>query len=87
MRKEIYLYGDTSFGGAKYFAQQNAMTLNLTGLSKKDKEKIIIEVQGPESALDKYLKKVSKGSPFFKVTKVESKDIDEISKEKTFAIK
>lgn len=87
MRKEIYLYGDTSFGGAKYFAQQNAMTLNLTGLSKKDKEKIIIEVQGPEGTLDKYLKKVSKGSPFFKVTKVESKDIDEIPKEKTFAIK
>lgn len=87
MRKEIYLYGDTSFGGAKYFAQQNAVTLHLTGLSKKDKEKIIVEVQGEDTNIDKFLKKVSKGSPFFKVTKVESKDIEEVPEEKVFAIK
>jgi len=87
MRKKIYLYGDTSFGGAKYFAQQVAMTLHISGFSKKDKEKITIEAQGEPKAVEKYVTKVSKGNQFFKVERAETEDIEDIDGDKLFAVK
>ena len=87
MRKRIYLYGDTSFGGAKYFAQQTGAMMKITGFSKKDSEKIIVEAQGEPEVLDKYIAKISKGNQFFKVERVETEDIDEVPGDKIFSIK
>ncbi|MFC6315339.1 acylphosphatase [Lapidilactobacillus achengensis] len=87
MRKRILLYGDTSFGGAKYFAQQIATLNGVRGFAKKDSQKITVEAQANQDKLLKFVEQVSKGNQFFKVTKVEVADIEDVDGEKTFSIK
>lgn len=88
IREKLIISGNVSEGGIRYFAQMKASSLKLTGYAKRGPEEtILIEAQGEEENISKLKEKLKLGNGFFKVTNIESKEIDTIKDEKIFSIK
>lgn len=88
IREKLIISGNVSEGGIRYFAQMNASLLKLSGYAKRGPEEtILIEVQGERENINKLKEKLKSGNGFFKVTNIESKEIDIIKNEKFFSIK
>lgn len=86
MRKKLTFHGKLSEGGVKYVAQRFAMQLNLTGVSARGPEgTVLVEVQGDESKIDQFIKKLSAGNQFYSVDHVDEEEIPEVT-EKMFRI-
>lgn len=87
-RKLLTISGEVSEGGIRYFAQMQSSIFNLTGIAKKgDNNTVLIEVQGEESNLNKFIKKIKEGNGFYKVSSIKKESIDIVKNDKSFAIK
>lgn len=88
IRKLFTISVKASDGGIRYYAQMQSSLFNLTGFAKKgDNGIIIIEVQGREENIHKFIDKITQGNGFYKVSSIEEGNIQVVENEKNFAIK
>lgn len=88
VRERLIIKGDIAEGGIRYFAQMKASGLSLSGFSKRGQEgSILIEAQGQREKIEKLKEILKVGNGFFKVSTIESEEIDIIENEKSFLIK
>ncbi|MCR2044736.1 acylphosphatase [Anaerosalibacter massiliensis] len=88
IRKILTINGEVSEGGIRYHAQMQSSLFNLTGFAKKGSDNtVIIEVQGEEESINKFIKNIRKGNGFYKVSSIEEENTQVVEGEKIFAIK
>ncbi|AOR23036.1 acylphosphatase [Clostridium taeniosporum] len=88
IRYSIKVSGIVQEVGFRYFSQLNATSLSLTGYAKNlYSGEVIIEVQGIQENIDKFIDTILTGNKFSKVYDIELKKIEPIYDEKKFKIK
>lgn len=86
-RLHVVVHGRVQGVGFRYYAQVEALKWDLTGWVKnKDDGTVELEVQGTDERLQMFLDKIEQGSPFARVTNVETEYIPPLPNEKTFRI-
>lgn len=87
IRYYVVLDGRVQGVGFRYFAQSNAIKLNLTGwVRNMDNGMVELEVQGVEEKVNKFLSIIRRGNSFINVNDFSVKKIDIISTEEKFKV-
>lgn len=87
IRYYVVLDGRVQGVGFRYFAQSNAIKLNLTGwVRNMDNGMVELEVQGLEEKVNKFLSIIRRGNSFINVNDFSVKKIDVISTEEKFKV-
>ena len=74
--------------GFRYFVQQNARELGLTGWVRNMSDgSVTMELQGDQSAVDELEKRIRKGNFFIAVEDLKLAPMEPVEKEKMFEIK
>lgn len=74
--------------GFRYFVQQNARELRMTGWVKNmDDGSVTMELQGAHDQIDELEKRILKGNYFVQVKELKLEKIEPVEKEKLFDIR
>ncbi|MCZ0755875.1 acylphosphatase [Anoxybacillus sp. J5B_2022] len=86
-RLHVVVHGRVQGVGFRYYTQGEALKWDLTGWVKnKDDGTVELEVQGTDERIQMFIDKIEQGSPFARVTKIETEYIAPLPNEKTFRI-
>lgn len=87
LRRQIRVTGVVQCVGFRWFAQQNASRLGLTGWVRNQPDgSVAMEVQGDERAVDAFMAEVSHGPRYAQVDSVEARALDLDQTERTFRV-
>ncbi|MBB5324988.1 acylphosphatase [Anoxybacillus tepidamans] len=86
-RLHAIVHGRVQGVGFRYYTQHEALKWDLTGWVKNNDDGTVeLEVQGTDERIQMFMDKMHQGTPFAKVTKIETEYIAPILNEKTFRI-
>ena len=88
VRKEITVAGRVQGVGFRFFTQQTAINLKITGWVKNQSDgTVTMEVQGTPQQLDALVGRLKQGNGYSKVTQVEIEDLEVERGENKFGIR
>ena len=87
VRYYILVEGRVQGVGFRFFSEVNAYNYNLTGWVKNlENDMVVLEVQGPEDNINKFILKIKEGNRFIRVDDIHIKRKDLLNNEKTLRI-
>lgn len=88
VRKEITVAGRVQGVGFRFFTQQTAANLRITGWVKNQTDgTVIMEVQGTPQQLDNLMTRLKQGNGYSKVTQIKIEDLEVDKEENKFGIR
>ena len=88
VRKEITVSGRVQGVGFRFFTQQTAINLRITGWVKNQSDgSVIMEVQGTPQQLDALTSRLKQGNGYSKVVQMKIEDLDVEKGENKFGIR
>ncbi len=88
VRKEITVAGRVQGVGFRFFTQQTAINLRITGWVKNQSDgSVIMEVQGTPQQLDSLILRLKQGNGYSKVVQMKIEDLEVEKEENKFGIR
>ncbi|MBR5914380.1 MAG: acylphosphatase [Selenomonadaceae bacterium] len=88
VRKEITVSGRVQGVGFRFFTQQTALNLRITGWVKNQSDgSVIMEVQGTPQQLDALITRLKQGNGYSKVEQMKIEDLEVDKGENKFGIR
>ena len=88
VRKEITVAGRVQGVGFRFFTQQTALNLRITGWVKNQTDgSVIMEVQGTPQQLDSLITRLKQGNGYSKVVQMKIEDLEVDKGENKFGIR
>lgn len=88
VRKEITVSGRVQGVGFRFFTQQTAINLRITGWVKNQSDgSVIMEVQGTTQQLDNFITRLKKGNGYSRVEQMKIENLDVEKGENKFGIR
>lgn len=87
VRKSVNVSGRVQGVGFRFFVQQTALKMKVTGWVKNESDGTVsMEIQAEPQILDRLLEKIQQGNGYSKVTKMNSADLEVVEGENKFVI-
>lgn len=87
VRKFLNVSGRVQGVGFRFFVQQTALNLNISGWVKNEYDGTVsMEIQAEPQILDKLIEKIKKGNGISKVTQITEENLEVVKGEKKFVI-
>lgn len=88
VRKEITVTGRVQGVGFRFFTQQTAISLKITGWVKNQSDgSVIMEVQGTPQQLDNLITRLKQGNGYSKVVQMKIEDLEVEKGENKFGVR
>lgn len=87
VRKSVNVVGRVQGVGFRFFVQQTAIKLKVTGWVKNETDgSVSMEIQAEPQILDKLIETIKKGNGFSKITEMTEENLEVVKGENKFAI-
>lgn len=87
VRKAVNVSGRVQGVGFRFFVQQTAVNMNVSGWVKNESDgSVSMEIQAEPQILERLIEKIKKGNGYSRVLEMKSEDLEVVKGEKKFVI-